>query len=206
MFPYESLKSGNEPLISGASWENFRLSDFWRWSVSDLVSNATRWRFAEFIVATALGLDVSKPRNEWGAYDLETEDGLKIEIKASGYVQSWHQKWPSKISFSIRPSRGWNPETGEYGAETKRQWDVYVFCLLKHLEFDASGKPDILKMKETVNPMDLSQWEFYVVPTRILDEKMGNQAMISLNALRGLAEKVGYEGIRGTVNRVFEIE
>lgn len=195
MFPYETLKSGNELLVSGKPWENFQLLDFWKWSVSDLVSNATRGRLAEFIVATALGLDVRKPRNEWGAYDLETENGLKIEVKASGYVQSWHQKWPSKISFSIKPSRAWNAKTGQYEKETKRQWDAYVFCLLKHLEFDDAGKPDIRKTKETINPMDMSQWEFYVVPTKVLDEKMGNQAMISLSALRGIAEVVGYEGI-----------
>ncbi len=30
--------------------------DFWRWSASDLLSNATRGRLGEFIVAMSLGL------------------------------------------------------------------------------------------------------------------------------------------------------
>ena len=33
---------------------NYKVIDFWKWSVSDLVSNATRGRLAEFIVAKAL--------------------------------------------------------------------------------------------------------------------------------------------------------
>ena len=75
--------------------------------------------------------------------------------------------------------------------------------MLKHLEFDASGKPDILKTKETINPMDMSQWEFYVMPTKVLDEKMGDQAAIYLSSLRELTEAVGYEGIRDAIDGAF---
>ena len=34
--------------------------DFWRWSASDLLSNATRGRFAEFIIANALGIPLDE--------------------------------------------------------------------------------------------------------------------------------------------------
>ena len=55
------------------------LLDFWSWSASDLVSNATRGRLAEFIVANALGVE-SGIREEWAAYDLATATGIKIEV------------------------------------------------------------------------------------------------------------------------------
>lgn len=48
-------RSGGERLCANGETLPFSLLDFWQWSVSDLVSNATRGRFAEFIVATALG-------------------------------------------------------------------------------------------------------------------------------------------------------
>ena len=51
--------------------------------------------------------------------------------------------------------------------------------------------------------MDMSQWEFYVMPTKVLDEKMGDQAAIYLSSLRELTEAVGYEGIRDAIDGAF---
>src|SRR6266851_1966408 len=49
-------KTGHETFHANARGLGLTLSDFWRWSLSDLVSNATRGRLAEFIVADALGI------------------------------------------------------------------------------------------------------------------------------------------------------
>ena len=49
-------KDGTEFLTDKGTKTNYNLLDFWRWSVSDILSNATRGRFAEFIVGTAVGL------------------------------------------------------------------------------------------------------------------------------------------------------
>jgi hypothetical protein len=78
-------KSNNLPRLvteAKAGRETFRengrdlgptLLDFWRWSLSDLVSNATRGLIAEFIVANALGISTTdRVRDEWGAFDLQT--------------------------------------------------------------------------------------------------------------------------------------
>jgi hypothetical protein len=59
--------------------------------------------------------------------------------------------------------------------ERKRQADVYVFCLLAH------------KDKATLDPLDLSQWEFYVLPSKVPDEKLPTQKTISLAGLLRLA-------------------
>jgi len=50
-------KVGNEYLTDNRKMTEYNLLDFWRWSVSDILSNATRGRFAEFIVGTAVGQD-----------------------------------------------------------------------------------------------------------------------------------------------------
>jgi len=54
----------------------------------------------------------------------------------------------------------------------KRRWsDFYIFCILKN------------KDQNTLNPLDLEQWDFYVLETKILDEKKPNQKKIRLNPL-----------------------
>ncbi|MFC1783678.1 hypothetical protein ACFL02_08855, partial [Planctomycetota bacterium] len=146
-------KSGRESFLYNGRKQKAILIDFWRWSASDLISNATRGILAEFIVAMALNQH-KKIRSEWDAYDFTTKEGLKVEVKSAAYVQSWYQNDFSKISFSIRPTKAWNIETNKQEEEQKRQADVYVFALLKHLE------------QETINTLDLNQWTFFVISTK----------------------------------------
>jgi len=120
------------------------------------MSNATRGILAEFLVAAAIGQS-DGVRSEWDAYDLQTSSGLKLEVKSSAYLQSWYQRDVSRIIFSIPPTRAWNAQTNRYALETQRQADVYVFALLHHKEQD------------TVNPLDLAQWTFFVVSRKRLE-------------------------------------
>ena len=162
--------SGNELFTLGEQKLSFDLLSFWQWSSSDLVSNATRGRLAEYIVAMALGVTAGV-RNEWDAYDL-TFNALKVEVKASGYLQSWAQQRLSRPSFSIRPTRNWDPLTGLLDKDIRRQADIYVFCLHHHLE------------KATLNPCDLTQWSFYVLPTERLDASQHLQKAKRINLPR----------------------
>lgn len=175
-----SLKTGNERLNYRDKSLNFSLLDFWRWSVSDILSNATRGRFAEFIVATALNIDIKKIRDEWGAYDLETEDGIKIEVKSAAYIQSWFQRALSKISFSTRAALYWDSLTNKQSAVKQRSADVYVFCLLHH------------EIKNTCDPLNLDLWEFYVLSTKSLNEYTRSQHSITLKSLQKLTAPVEY--------------
>jgi hypothetical protein len=77
-----------EPLRLGQVPLGRTLGDFWRWAGSDLISNVFRGWLAEYIVACALDIDTGV-RMSWVAYDLRLPDGTRIEVKASGYVQSW---------------------------------------------------------------------------------------------------------------------
>jgi hypothetical protein len=182
------LKTGNECFHSHGASLGYTLLDFWRWSVSDLVSNATRGRLAEFIVAKALGISTDDVRDEWAAYDLISPDGVKVEVKSAAYVQSWSQKRYSSIQFLTRKTRPWDPDTGLQAAEAKRQAEVYVFALLAH------------KVKANLDPLDLSQWRFYVLPTVKLDDYPRSQHSITLKSLEGLCgEPTDHRLLRGAV-------
>lgn len=165
-----TLKTGSELFTlnrKGIGWE---LADFWRWYASDLVGNALRGCLAEFIVAKALGCG-GDVRTEWDCCDIRTPDGLKVEVKSAAYIQSWSQARPSPITFGIAPTKGWDAQTNVYDSEPKRHADIYVFCLLKHQD------------QETINPLELSQWEFIVMPTTVLDLRMRTQRKASLSSL-----------------------
>lgn len=163
------------------------LLDFWRWSSSDLVSNSMRGVLAEFIVGTALGI-CTRPRAEWDAVDLTTSEGLRIEVKSAAYLQTWKNERPSTIRFGIRKTLGWTAETNEYGTELRRQADAYVFALLSHRE------------AATLDPLDVAQWEFYVVVAAELDARFPNQKSIGLTGVRSLAgECVPYSGLAAKI-------
>ena len=83
--------TGNEHLKFDDMPINRLLLDFWKWNSSDLLNNTMRGAFAEFIIATALDLDLTTTHVDWESYDLLWED-KKIEVKCSAYLQSWYPK------------------------------------------------------------------------------------------------------------------
>lgn len=181
------LRSGDEPFLA-ASAAPFTLRDFWRWSSSDLMSNTTRGVLAEFLVGRAVGA-LRELRVEWDEYDLELRDGTRIEVKSSAYLQSWKQSRLSAIRFGIAPTRG------EAGAERvlSRHSDVFVFCLLES------------KDQATVDPLDLEQWRFLVLATRVLDAEVPLQKNIGLAALRRLGPlEVRFGQLAEAVRNVLE--
>lgn len=185
-----SQKTNNEPFTQKGSPQDTKLINFWQWAFSDLSNNAIRGVLAEYIVAYHLGISEGV-RAEWDAYDLLTNEGIKLEIKSAAYLQSWEQTKLSTISFGIAPTKGWNASTNEYSNEAKRQADVYIFCLLHH------------KDKVTLNPLELDQWTFYFLPTRVLDEKIPTQKIITLSSLLKLDPvKASYEKIEEALSKI----
>lgn len=169
-----ALKTGRERFRFRGADRDEDLLRFWRWTSSDLVGNAMRGLLAEYIVGMAVGAVSTTTRQEWDAADLVTEDGVRIEVKSAAYLQSWAQEALSRISFGIQPTLGWDASTDIRSAEPRRQADVYVFCLLHQTD------------KAAVDPMDLDQWTFYVLPTRRLDDELGAQKRVALSRLLGL--------------------
>jgi hypothetical protein len=180
-------RDGSEPFHQDAAPLPFALRDFWAWSVSDLVSNATRGRLAEYLVAKALGVSTAGVREEWAACDLVTRGGTRIEVKSAAYLQAWSQRRPSRILFSTRPSRAWDPETGVMGATATRSSDVYVFALLHHLD------------KATLDPLNVAQWTFHVVATSTIASRTRSQHSITLASLERLAPALRFHHVAPAV-------
>ncbi len=166
-------KTGHEPFVNGGQPLPFDLLSFWQWSASDLASNTLRGLVAEFLVAQALSI-ADGLRAGWDAYDLRTRGGVTIEVKSSAYLQTWAQNKLSAISFDIAPTRLWEATTNVLAAEPRRQADLYVFALLAHQE------------KATFDPVDVSQWAFFVLPTAVLNARLPSQKNLGLAGLRAL--------------------
>lgn len=167
-----AVKTGDEPFIHLGQHVGVGLRGFWRWASSDLLSNALRGLLAEYIVGLALGVVEKNPRREWDSADLRTSQGLRVEVKSSAYLQTWQQQRLSTISFTIKPTIGWDARTNTYATERARQADVYVFCVFTAAE------------KAVADPLNLDQWDFYVMPTNRLNAAVGEQKTITLASLR----------------------
>lgn len=164
-------KTGDEPFTQQGRSIGSDLRQFWRWACSDLIGNAQRGVLAEYIVGLALGCVADGVRVEWDASDLLIEGGIRVEVKSSAYLQSWKQERLSTISFGIQPTNGWDATTNTIAAQRKRQADVYVFCVFKQTD------------RATADPLDLDQWDFYVMSTQRLNFTFGEQKSIVLSSL-----------------------
>ena len=166
-------KTGRERIIVQGEACGPTLLEFWQWASSDLLSNSLRGIFAEFVVASAIGL-IDRTRIEWDGIDLEMPCGMRLEVKSAAYLQSWEQMAHSRIAFSIRETNGWTSKTNSFSEVRSRQSDAYVFCLLHCLD------------KVIVNPLDTSQWTFFIVNTSEINSRVSSQKSISLARLKKL--------------------
>jgi hypothetical protein len=182
--PYEKLRFGNNELKTS-------IVDFWRWNQSDLIENRNRGILSEFIVISALGIETNT-RLEWDAYDLVANDNTKIEVKSAAYIQAWEQSRLSSIKFDIAPKKQLQPDNN-YTKEKVRAADIYIFCLLHH------------KDQDTINPIELNQWTFYLVLKKVLDETIPEQKSITISTIeRLLHEKCNYLDLKECFDRIIQ--
>ena len=182
-------KTGGENFING---DFSTLLDYWAWAHSDIMGNTERGKIAEYIVSMAVNAH-KNTRTEWDSYDILTEDNIRIEVKSSAYIQTWVQKTYSHLTFGIRPTQAWNQSNNTYDQTRRRQADVYVFCVLNCKEQDA------------VNPLDLNQWEFYVLSAKKLDNLLPNQKSINLPGVQKIgAMRTEYSGLYQAIHREFQ--
>ena len=187
-------KTGTEQFRDGDDKLGFDVLSFWQWSASDLVSNATRGVVAEYIVMRALGAGAAGVRDEWAPEDLCTTSGVKVEVKSAAFIQTWHQGRLSTISFRTPKTRAWDAATNRQSSTVKRQADVYIFALLAYQE------------KSTIDPLNIDQWEFYVLPTHVLDARTRNQSSITLPTLSRLTRPIRYLDLRVAVEEAASSE
>lgn len=184
------MYTGNEKFIFKDTDLGKTMLDFWSWAYSDLFRNVNRGAFAEFVVREAMNTQCrnTPPRTDFrvsmDAYDLLSPDGIRVEVKSSAYIQAWESEHPARISFRIAPAKSLD-SSGNYSADSQycRHSDVYVFCVWT-------------AMSREQNILDLSLWDFYVIATKTLDQKVPNQKTITFQSLLSLQpRKVDYFGL-----------
>jgi hypothetical protein len=170
------------------------VGDFWAWAYSDILSNANRGVFAEFLVGSALGV-LDTPRIEWNIADLYYRE-KKIEVKSAAYSQSWIQKAPSKIIFSIAETYGWDAATNTSQSELARFSDCYVFCLYKEI--------DVAKARE--NLLNVAYWDFFPISTWQVNTVFAKQKSLSLSRLTPYCKPVPYMELKNAIDAVLELQ
>ena len=196
------VMDGSEPFEFRGAPLPSSVKDFWAWSMSRLIADGPRGDLAEFIINTALGMDVTEPKRGWGECDIVYPHGgkpVRIEVKCSTLLQAWERPSPPKPVFSIAKTLNCDIEDtgdgyryiGRDGSPPKRRSDIYVFCLFAEED------------RSRANPMVLDQWRFYVVPTAAIDDQLGDQRKISLLGLSRIgAIECNYDEIKPTVDRI----
>lgn len=161
------------------------LGDFWAWGFSDLRDNIVRSVLAEYLVARAVRAK-QQVRVGWANHDIEDPDGITIEVKAAGYLQSWPQRRLSTPRFDRLSGRHWNPDTGEFAMARTYRADVFVFAIQKQHD------PSLYR------GLDLALWEFHVVSAKkVIDRGTRSVGMDWVSRASG--GPVCFEGIAAAV-------
>ena len=93
-----------------------------------------------------------------------------------------------QISFDIAKKFAWDGAT--YASMAMRNSDLYVFCV-----FTARTRD--------VSILDLDYWDFYVLPTSVLNKKVPEQKTITLSSLLKLEPtKTDFTGLPAAVESV----
>lgn len=194
----QSVMNGNEPFTFEQKQIQPTVKDFWAWAMSRLIADGPRGDLAEFIVNTALGMDTTIPKKGWGECDI-VYNGIRIEIKCSSVLQAWDRDQPSKPVFSI--SKTYSCDIGHDGdryvyvghddSEPQRRSEIYVFCLFANED------------RATANPMSLDQWQFYIVPTKLINEVYPNRRTLTLPGMNKLgAIPHNYSEIKSQIDAI----
>ena len=120
--------------------------------------------------------------------------GKRIEVKSTSYWQSWKKSHAisEQRVFSIRKT---HVEYQNSKADLVRQNDIYIFCI------------DIGRTHESANPLNFENWQFYVIPTNVIDDKCGDQKTISLNRVRelyGNKQGLSYNQLKEAVDKAID--
>ena len=182
--------NGKEKFVSQNKELEFGMLEFWCSKFSNIYN--IQEYIAEFLVEQALGIEKSHNTEYWTLFDILYKD-YRIEIKETGYYHPWNEN--GKISemrrFGITKANS-KYENKDTNNIYERQNDIYVFCL------------NVGKTKETSNPLNIDNWEFYIVPTKTINEVCKNNKSIGLNKVQKIATKVNYFEIKEYIDKLID--
>ena len=180
------LLSGAEPFTQNGEPIGLSVADFWSFQFSNILHDPDE--VAEFLVAKALGQTNPYNKDSWTLFDILYRD-RRIEVKQTAYYHPFND--PDKLSsvrrFGIQQVKG-------VDGKHIRQNDIYVFCLL-------NGENE-----ESAWPLEISHWEFYIVPTVSINETFGDQKTVSLSRIREIANPVVYTEIKNAVDEIIDYQ
>ena len=165
-----------------------------------LINNVYRGDYVEEMILSALG-EQWKPFGGWGGWDLERDDGIRLEVKQSAALQSWHAAAsagkPSRSSFDIAPRGGYYTDSTDAGRWKKvdipvRSADIYIFAW--HPE----------NARDIADHCRAEQWEFYVVRESKLPPKpqKTKTQKRSISTVKKLAAAVTYDELAAKVTEL----
>ena len=140
-----------------------------------LVNNAFRGTLAEAMLAQVLEPEWQWCSADWASHDFENANGVKLEVKQSAALQSWHKGGlkPNRGRFDIAKRKvRW--EGAKRIDEGGRYADLYVFAW--HPVID----PTLADHREP------DQWLFHLVRS----EDLPDQQSISLSHIQAISAAI----------------
>lgn len=145
-----------------------------------LVNNAFRGTLVEAMLAQVLEPEWQWCSADWASHDFESAAGMKLEVKQSAALQSWHEPGvsPNRGRFDIKARTG-RYEGLRWIDEPGRAAQIYIFG------WHGVADPKLADHR------DPSQWQFHAV--RAID--VPDQKTIALSRIVALAEPCSIGGI-----------
>lgn len=170
----------------------FSMLDFWKFQFSQIYD--IQGDIAEFIVAKALNKTEADNKDLWTLYDISYRN-KRIEVKETSYYHAWQTDDEPKSkarTFGITKANS-SYENPDEENRYERQNDIYVFCL------------NTGYTKSESYPLNLNNWEFYIVPTQVINEKCGNNKTISLSKIKKLGfNATKYDSIKNVIDSIID--
>ena len=182
---------GNEKFVIGGTELNLTMLDFWQFKYSNIYN--LQEVIAEFLVAKALDREKADNDDYWTLWDIDYRN-KRIEVKQTSYYHSFNKPGvvSKQRSFGINKTNSNYEYVNEKNCY-ERQNDIYVFCL------------NTGDTAESSNPLNLENWEFYIVPTRIINEFCGDYKTISLGRIKTMGfTPIPYEDIKLCVDLIID--
>ena len=183
--------TGEEKFQQNGKEVDMSMLDLWQFKYSNIFN--MQEIIAEYLVAKALKKEKADNDAYWTLWDIDYRE-KRIEVKETSYYHSYNK--PGKISK--QRGFGINKANSSYEYETEenryeRQNDIYVFCL------------NLGESAETSNPLNLDNWEFYIVPTDTINKNCGDNKTISLGRIRSMGFKaMGFDQIKKCVDEIID--
>ena len=156
------------------------------------MNNVHRAHFVECMIALALGQEWQLTWQndwDWAAWDIESESGVRLEVKQAAARQTWDRDAPARKRsprFDIAPRTGyWTRDGSRWVERPGRAAQIYVFAW--------HGESRV----ELCDQRNAEQWLFYVVREECLPV---DQKSIGLKALEELVAPCRVEELQSSVN------